>query len=212
MLDFTHWENVFCEYLLKNMSMDSAHDLAHIRRVVNNAKRIADEEKANLEVIIPAAWLHDCVVVPKDSPDRNKASVMAAKEAGRFLKEIEYPHSDLSVIEHAIAAHSFSANITAETLEAKIVQDADRIDALGAIGTVRCLVTGVALQLDLYSSNDPFCQTREANDRKYTIDHFYCKLLKLHEQMNTETGRKMAKKRSDFMKIFLAQLESEICD
>ncbi|BBM85255.1 HD domain-containing protein [Candidatus Uabimicrobium amorphum] len=206
----TNWESVFQQYLQRNATQDKAHDLAHIQRVVGNAKTLANEEKANFDVVIPAAWLHDCVIVPKNSPERAKASSIAAKQAIEFLEEINYPREHLPAIEHAIAAHSFSANIETKTLEAKVVQDADRIDALGAVGLARCLITGAQLNLDLYSLDDPFCESRQGNDRLYTIDHFYCKLLKLKEQMKTTAGRKMAEERSLFLQSFLDQLKMEI--
>ena len=205
-----NWEIIFREYLQKNATQDKAHDLAHIQRVVSNAKTLAAEEQANLDIVIPAAWLHDCVIVPKNSPDRAKASSIAAKQAVKFLKEIDYPQEHLAAIEHAIAAHSFSANIETKTLEAKVVQDADRVDAIGAIGLARCLITGVQLNLDLYSLDDPFCENRQADDSLYTIDHFYCKLLKLKKQMKTQAGRKMAEERSVFLQSFLDQLRKEI--
>ena len=113
---------------------DAAHDLAHIERVVRNAQALAATEGARLEVVLPAAWLHDCVTVPKDSPQRAAASRRAAAQAVVWLCEWGWPEVLRPEIAHAIEAHSFTAGITPTTIEAKVVQDADRLDALGGGG------------------------------------------------------------------------------
>ena len=122
------------------MDFDSAHDIDHIRRVVKTGKEIALIEKADLNIIVPACWLHDCVNVDKNSDQRTLGSKLSADKAIEFLTSINYPSKYFEEIHHAIHSHSFSANITTKTLSAKIVQDADRIDALGALGISRCLM------------------------------------------------------------------------
>ena len=121
---------------------DVAHDITHIERVVRVAIKLCDAEQANMKVVLPAAWLHDCVAVAKNHPDRAKASTMAADKAIAFLASINYDAQLFTQIHHAIAAHSFSANIKVNSVEAQIVQDADRMDALGAIGISRCMKVG----------------------------------------------------------------------
>ena len=200
----------FREYLAGRASSDSAHDISHIERVVNNARKYATIEQANLEVVIPAAWLHDCVTVPKSSPDRAYASTLAAAEAGKFLLSINCDEDVIEQVIHTIESHSYSANIQPRTLEAKIVQDADRIDALGAIGISRCLLVGGSLNRSLYSQIDPFCGNREPDDEKYCIDHFIRKLFNIAGTLHTETARIDAKKRVKFMKAYLAELNAEI--
>ena len=197
-------------FLEKQMDGDSAHDLEHIKRVVQMARRLAEAEGADLAVVIPAAWLHDCVTLPKNAPNRHKASRLAAAEAVRFLRSIGYPKTQLDHIAHAIAAHSFSAGIRPTTLEAKVVQDADRLDAIGAIGVARCLMIGGELQRPLYNPTDPFCQQREPDDLTYTIDHFYRKLLKIGQTLHTQTARAEAARRNAFMQAFLEQLRQEL--
>ena len=111
MLDDVDWE-LRCETWLKSTSDgDAAHGLDHIKRVVANAKRLSESSGANLSVVVPAAWLHDCVSVAKDSPLRSQASALAAKAACEFLETAGYSVEHLQGIEHAIAAHSFSAGI-----------------------------------------------------------------------------------------------------
>ncbi len=209
-MEFTKWEPQFEQFLHEQMDGDSAHDLSHIRRVLANAQRFAQEEGADLTVVIPAAWLHDCVTVPKDSPQRPFASRLAADTAVSYLKEVGYPTQYLDAVAHAIAAHSFSAQIPPETIEAKVVQDADRIDAIGAIGIARCFITGALMGRTMYDEGDPFCQTREPDDFVATIDHFYTKLFKLEATMQTTAGRREAHVRTEYMRGFLTQMAHEI--
>lgn len=206
------WEARF-EAFLQNATQsnsDVAHDVEHTRRVVANAKVLAHAENANLRIVIPAAWLHDCVVISKQSQQRFDASRRAAKAAGSFLRREGYTTSLIDQIEHAIHAHSFSARVEPKTVEAKVVQDADRLDALGAVGIARALMLGGALGLSLYDPNDPFLTGREPNSRAFVIDHFFEKLLKLPSTMQTRSGRQEAEARMDFMEDYLRRLRKEL--
>lgn len=203
-------EATLAAYIEQQMTADSAHDMAHIQRVVQMARHLAEAEGADLDVVIPAAWLHDCVTLPKNAPNRQEASGLAAAEAVRFLRSIDYPEQHLDNIAHAIAAHSFSAGIPPATLEAKVVQDADRLDAIGAIGVARCLLTGGALARPLYHLEDPFCQQRQPDDLAFTIDHFYRKLLKIGQTLHTKAAQAEAAQRNAFMQAFLDQLRAEL--
>ncbi len=210
MLDQDRWEDLFERFLRDRGKIDPAHGMDHVRRVVANAVRLAGAESARLEVVLPAAWLHDCVVVPKDSADRSGASKAAARTARGWLGSTGYDPACLDEIEHAIEAHSFSAGITPLTIEAKVVQDADRLDSLGAIGVARCLMLGGSLDRPLYDAEDPFCETRAPDDSVTTIDHFYTKLLRLGESMQTDAGRKEAVRRTEFMLAYLQELAQEL--
>lgn len=192
------------------MASDPAHDISHVKRVVQNTLVLTRAENGNAAVTVPAAWLHDCVSVAKDSPLRDQASKLAAREAMKFLESVAYPDKLLPQVFHAIEAHSFSANIATDTLEACIVQDADRLEAVGAIGITRCFLTGGSMGTPLYEPSDPFARNREPDDRRYTLDHFYCKLLGLAQTMKTESGKAEATKRTEYMQAFLRQLGSEI--
>jgi len=205
------WTDRFADFLdAQAAEADAAHDRAHVERVVTTARRLAEEEGAQMDVVVPAAWLHDCVVRPKDAPDRDQASQLAAEAAGEFLEREGYPDEWISDIEHAIAAHSYSGDVAPETTEAKVVQDADRLDALGAIGIARCFTVGGALDQTLYNPDDPFCDERAPNDDSYTLDHFYAKLLRLPDTMQTEAGRAVAEQRAAFLQTYLDQLRDEL--
>ncbi|WP_419149347.1 HD domain-containing protein [Pseudoalteromonas 'SMAR'] len=200
-----------CEaFMLSTPCADTAHDLSHVKRVVKVAKSLCAAEGGDEQVVIPAAWLHDCVAVAKNHPDRPIASRLAADKAVTFLQQNQYDESKLEAIHHAIVAHSFSAGVVPQTLEAKIVQDADRMDALGAIGVSRCMKVGGAIARNLYHVDDPFCQHREPDDSKYTLDHFFIKLLHIADNMHTDAAKEQAQARTAYMKAFLAQLRDEI--
>jgi uncharacterized protein len=204
------WEPRFRAFVADQPGADPGHGPAHLERVVATALRLAAEEGARVEVVLPAAWLHDCVHVATDSPARARASQLAADNALRFLQSAGYAPDCLPDIRHAIEAHSYSAGIAPRTIEAKVVQDADRLDALGAIGLARCIAVGVALGRPLYADTDPFCRARAPDDRGASVDHFHAKLFRLAETMQTAAGRREAGRRTEFLRAFLAQLESEI--
>lgn len=207
---FSQYQQQCEEFIVANMKTDLAHDLLHVKRVVKLAFEIAIEEQAELNVVLPAAWLHDCLSYPKNHALRSLSSLHAADKAIIFLRSIDYPEQYLLPIHHAISAHSVSGGLMADTLEAQIVQDADRLDALGAIGIARCIQVSSQLQRPLYSPEDAFAVDREVDDQRFTIDHFYKKLLKLAASMNTEVGKKIALKRTQFIESYLQQLALEI--
>jgi len=197
-------------FLQAQEDVDVAHDLNHIYRVVKMAKQLALDENANLAIVLPAAWLHDCVSLPKNHCQRHLASTLAADKAIGFLHSIKYPADYFPAIHHAIRAHSFSANVPLESLEAKIVQDADRLDALGAIGIARCMQVSGTLNRALYSLDDPFCEDREPDDAQYSIDHFYNKLFRIAATLNTVSAQSEGRRREKVMRHFLDQLALEI--
>lgn len=189
---------------------DPAHDLLHIKRVVKAATELTRLENANLNVVLPAAWMHDIVNLPKNHPDRSKASMIAAEKAISILKETNYPQKYFDEIYHAIHAHSFSSGIVPETLEAKIVQDADRLDGLGAIGIARMMIVAGKLNRSIYSENDPFCKIRHPSDTQFSIDHFFIKLFKTAQTLQTESVRIEGATRVNRMKEYLGWLALEI--
>jgi uncharacterized protein len=207
----SNWTERFEAFLDEQMDgADAAHDRAHIRRVVRTARQLAAEEDADLEVVLPAAWLHDCVALAKNDPAREQASRKAADAAIRFLDQTGYPATHHDGIRHAIEAHSYSAGIEPRTIEAAVVQDADRLDALGAVGLARCFMVGGSLGSQLYHPGDPFCDTRPPDDSTYIIDHFYEKLLRLPATMNTAAGQQEGERRAQFLQTYLDRLRQEI--
>lgn len=190
------------------MQADAAHDLAHLDRVWANVQAIADG--ADLRVLVAATYLHDLVNLPKDHPDRAQASTHSAKAAGPILTNLGYSETEITATQHAIAAHSFSAGIAPKTPEARVLRDADRLDALGAIGIARTFAVAGALDRPLYDPEDPFAQSRDLDDGIWSLDHWQAKLLKLPGDMLTKTGRVLAQKRVAVMVTYLHALGEEI--
>jgi uncharacterized protein len=135
---FAPYEHLSNMLLPRNdWSGDGSHDISHLVRVWNNAKTIQSEEGGDLELLAASVILHDCVHVPKDSASRANASKLAAQKARLVLRELNWDSDRVGVVADAIESHSFSAGITPVTLEAKILQDVDRLDAIGLIGVAR---------------------------------------------------------------------------
>ncbi|WP_458792165.1 HD domain-containing protein [Yoonia sp. MH D7] len=185
--------------------------MSHTDRVWANAKVISGgEEPCDMAVLLASCYLHDLVSVPKDSPERTRASRLSAQAARPALAGFGLTDQQINATCHAIEAHSFSANITPETLEAKVLQDADRIEALGAIGIARCFATTGVLGGALFHGGDPFGTARPLNEKAYAVDHFKVKLLGLPATMQTKTGRMLAQDRANVLRDFLDQLASEL--
>lgn len=193
---------------------DGAHDAHHLRRVWRSARAIAHAEGGcDLLTLLAAAYLHDAVNPPKDSPLRSRASRLSAQAARELLPRMGFDPGRIPGVAHAIEAHSWSAGIEPLTAEARILQDADRLEALGAIGLARCFYTGGRMGGSLWDSEDPFGRSgRTLDDRAYSVDHFALKLLRLADGMRTEEGRRLARARTRVLERFLADLERELAE
>jgi uncharacterized protein len=190
---------------------DSTHDLSHSLRVAKNAIKIATEEGGDTEILLTAAILHDAKNLDKNHPNASKSSQLSAEFAEIILKKIKFPKEKIETVLDAIRCHSFSAKLMPQTKEGKIFQDADRLDALGAIGIARAFATGAKFSSRLYSQEDPFLDKgRIPNDKQNIVDHFFIKLFKIPEKMLTRTGKIIALERISFMRKFLEALKTEI--
>jgi uncharacterized protein len=199
------------ESLLRNQS--PAHDFQHILRVYSNAEMIyKKEECADSDIVLAAALLHDLVVYPKRSSKTLNSADDSAEMARKILFQYNsYPTEKIERVADAIRTHSYSKRSTPATLEGKILQDADRLDAIGAIGIARTFSVGGSENRSLYNPADPFCETdRELNDTQWTLDHVKKKLLILKNTMHTKTAKEIAVQRTTFIELFLNQLRKEI--
>jgi hypothetical protein len=122
-------------------SSDGSHDISHLNRVWRAARLIAEEEGGDLRLLAAAVLLHDCVTVEKDSPLRGQAARLSAEKAEQLLKELHWSSVDIETVSDAIRTHSYSAGLTPKSPEGRILQDADRLDAIGAVGIARCFYT-----------------------------------------------------------------------
>lgn len=190
---------------------DGSHDRSHLARVAKTAMEIAAaEQKCDRAVLTAAVLLHDCVAVEKNSPQRSQASRLAAIQARSILAGLGWEAAKIDQAAHAIEAHSFSAGIPPATIEARIVQDADRLDAIGAIGIARCFYVAGRMGSGLYDADDPTARNRALNDGAFALDHFGAKLFKVAENFQTRTGQALADARTKTMRDFVHALLNEI--
>jgi uncharacterized protein len=190
---------------------DPAHDFQHVERVAANARAIASAERADVVVAVGAALLHELFNYPKDHPDSPRSGEVCAEHAALVLVAEGFAPSRIDAITYAIRVHGFSRGVAPDTLEARVLQDADRLDAIGAIGVARCFATAQEMKSTFYHPDDPFGRSgRALDDRRFAVDHFYRKLLVIQERLHTARARALAAERARFMHEFLAQLEREI--
>jgi uncharacterized protein len=189
---------------------DPAHDWPHIGRVISTARKLAENEDVDLPCLLAAVYCHDLVNIPKNHPERSNASFLAAEKAGPFLKESGFSDEEIKKIKQYVIEHSFSKGLKPTSLEAAILQDSDRLDTLGAIGVLRCASVNTQMKSAFYEPFDPLAKERELDDKKYMVDHYFVKIFKLPELMNTAKGKEVAEQRVLYMKDFLATLMGEI--
>jgi uncharacterized protein len=189
---------------------DGAHDAHHLERVWRNAQALlARHPQADALTVMAACYLHDLVNLPKHDPARAQASRRSAQLARHQLAWMGFPSDRLDGVAHAIEAHSFSAAIAPETIEAKIVQDADRLDALGAVGLARMFYTAGRMGSALAHGDDPLAERRALDDRANALDHIEAKLATLPGTMQTAAGRALGERRLETLLAFRADFARE---
>ena len=189
---------------------DAAHDYGHLLRVWRNVVSIQAVEGGDLEVLCASSILHDAVHVEKSSPLRSKASRLAAQKASEVLTDLGWSLDRIVSVAIAVEAHSYSANLDATTIEARVLQDADRLDALGAVGIARCFYVSGRLGRPLYDLEDPGAAHRTLDDIRFSLDHIETKLLRLWPTFKTEEGKRQAKVRHDRLQEFLNNFLQEV--
>jgi uncharacterized protein len=207
------WQQRFETWLMAHHTDDdAAHDISHFRRVWATAQRLSVDENIDELVILTACYFHDIVSLPKNHPERSSSSRLAAQKTQSILRENfpDFPERFFPAVKHAIEAHSHSANIPPETLEAKIVQDADRLESLGAIGLARVFAVAGKLNFSLFNADDPFADSRPLDDKRYALDHFQNKLLGLPATMQTEKGKALANHNARYLVEFMAKISAEL--
>jgi uncharacterized protein len=187
-----------------------AHDFLHVTRVTETARRIGLAEGANLDVVVPAALLHELFNYPKGHPQSHLSGELCAEQAVDVLRQNDCQPHLIDPIRECIRIHAFSRGVVPETIEGKVLQDADRLDSIGAIGIARCFATSAEMAVPFYQPDDPFCRSREPDDKRWGLDHFYRKLLRISDGLHTATARAIAGDRIWIMETFLAQLKQEI--
>ncbi len=212
--------------IVKKELSSSAHDLEHTFRVLKLAKRIAEKEgKVNMEVIELAALLHDIARVKEDSDKTGNTdhAVLGAEMARKILSDLGYPNETVDAVCHAIRTHRFRGENVPETIEAKILFDADKLDAIGAVGIARAyMIAGErgeplyreVSDLDAYKKENLVggkLNGRIKDISKHSVNIEYeTKFKKIPDRLFTETARKIAKDRLEFMAQYFGRLKKEI--
>ena len=195
---------------------DIAHDRLHVLRVYDWALRLAPEAGASADLTGAAALVHDLVNIPKEHRDRPLGSERSAQASRGLLKASGYAPDEVIDIIEAIRTCSWSRGLPPSNAIGAALQDADRIDALGAVGVARTFATAQAMSSRgqtsrFYDPHDPMGTTgRPLDDKRQPVDHFFIKLLRLADTMHTPTGRREGQIRHDRMVSFLSDLEAEI--
>lgn len=196
---------------------DLAHDAAHVGRVYRWALKLARAEGEDPDLAGACALVHDQVHVPKDAAQRSEASALSARAATAPLSEAGYSEAEVTAIVAAVTGSGWSSGQAPQSRLGAVLQDADRLDALGAVGVARTFATAQTMVRGeaghaFYHDEDPFWRdsSRTLNDKRYALDHFYRKLLRLADGMHCATARQEARRRHRFMLEFLRELAAEI--
>jgi uncharacterized protein len=188
-----------------------SHAFDHSQRVYNLALKIGKKEKADLDVIKAAALLHDVARLKEDNKEVECHAEHGAEMAEKILREMNFPEDKIKNVVHSIKVHRDSKKLTPETKEAKILQDADRLDALGAITIARMFSTGGKFDIPLYKPEIPFGKNVYPGYKSdSTIHSFYARILKIKpETFHTPLAKKLAAARYKFVEKFLNQFFKE---
>ncbi len=204
-----HGLSALLEHARAVLDDDPGHDLEHCLRVAGWTLRCA-EGRVDPREAIAAALLHDVINVPKDDPRRAQASGLSAEEARRVLPAHGLDPASIERIAEAIEDHSYSRGAIPRSELGRALQDADRLEALGALGLCRTISTGTRMGARYFDAGDPWARERALDDRRYSVDHFFTKLLRLAPTLHTEVGRREALRRAAFLERFLDQLADEL--
>lgn len=195
----------------KIKSKDVAHDFNHAMQVLRNIETIAKQEKGDLDILIPAALFHDIIVYPKFSKRTIDSQKDSADATEKILKTIKnYPQEKIEDVKICIKECSFSRGIIPTTFHSIILQDADRLESMGAISIMRTFSYAGKMKEPLYNPLDPFCKNRKPASICFGLDLFYSRLLKVKKTIKTKAAKKIAKRRTEFLKAFLKELKLEL--
>lgn len=197
---------------------DLAHDWLHVQRVTEWCIRLARSEKANVELATAAGMLHDIINIPKESDERALGSELSAQAGVHYLQESGFSNLEIHIIASAISTCSWSSGKTPTNQIGMILQDADRLDAIGAIGLMRNMACAQAMRSRgnpglFYHPERPVPFDNKdvnLNDKEYAVDHFFRKLLLLKDGMHTAAAQQEATTRHEFMLHFLGTLKREV--
>jgi uncharacterized protein len=189
---------------------DPSHDWNHVCRVFAYAEALREKEGGDHDVIAAAVIFHDCVNYPKNDPRRNLSAGHSAKAAGEVLRNLDFPREKIPLVQTCIAEHSFSAGITPQCIESKIVQDADRLESTGIVSLMRTFASCGTMGRELFNWQDPFCESHKPDSSKWGLDLAYARLLKVTDTLNTPTARVIGQAHRRRIEQFLGLLKEEL--
>lgn len=190
---------------------DPSHDFEHACRVLSNALYLQSVEGGDLDVIIPAALFHDAIVYPKNDPRTKLSSKESSELARGVLLGLDwYDASKVDLVVRAIYEHSFSKGIVSDLIESQIIQDADRLEITGAMAIMRVFCSSGQMSRSFYFSDDPFCENRVPEGKKYALDFFYGRMLGVGDKMNTKSAKELARGRVEYLHGFIEQIKLEL--
>jgi len=207
MNEIKYIKNYVKKLYLKN---DPSHDFEHIMRVYKNAEKICKTESVNKKLVLISVLLHDIVKKSQSRKSSKSSADLSAEKSLEILKKLNMSKLEINIITEAIRNHSFTKKKISKTIEGRILQDADRLDAIGAVGISRAFCVSGVKNRPFYNPNNPFAKKRTLNDKKWALDHFFKKLLLLENQMNTKFGKIEARRRTIILKKFIDNLKLEI--
>ena len=218
MWGYNRLDTLWDEVLDTITHQDLAHDWLHVQRVTKWAMRIAISINADEELAGATGILHDIINIPKESTERSLGGELSAIAGVEFLNSVGFNPEEISIVTEAIRTCSWSSGKHPTNLIGKVIQDADRLDAIGSIGLMRNIACAQAMTSRgtngrFYHPDRPIPWDAEANildDRTFAIDHFFKKLLLLKAGMHTDVAKTEAEIRHQWMVTFLRELEREL--
>ena len=206
-------------HVLPTLSHDDlAHDWLHVQRVTQWCIRIAESINVSTDLAGAAGLLHDLINIPKESDLRSLGSTLSAEAGVQYLEMVHYTKPEIDTITEAIVTCSWSRGLEPTNNIGKVLQDADRLDAIGGIGIMRNIACAQAMRSrthtgTLYHPGRPLpwkISPDDLDDKEHALDHFFCKLLKLKDSMHTDLAKAEAQRRHDWMLQFLSEIEREL--
>ncbi len=192
-------------------SHDPAHDFNHALNVMRNAEAIGEAEEADPDITVPAALFHDIVHYLPNDDRSDRAPQLSATFAEGVLRTLDdYPAGKVPAVREAILSHSAWLPFETASLEAKVVRDADLLEATGALALMRTFACAGVMNLALYSPDDPLCASRTPNRLQFALDYASTRMVEVPARQQTETARRMADERDQFLAFFLVQIRAEL--
>jgi len=198
------------ENIQKYYESGGSHAFDHTQRVYNMAIKLAKGQNADTDIIKSAALLHDVARLKEDNNEVEDHAEHGAEMAKKILSDMHFSNEKIKKVCYAIKVHRHSKRMNAKTIEAQILQDADRLDALGAITIARMFSTGGKIGIPIFNPDIPFGKIHPGYKSESTIHSFHAKILKITpDQFNTAKAKKIARKRYAFVEKFLKQFRKE---